>query len=198
MYNQDHRNVIAKLAMLFPKAFFENPKLRVPLKQNIISDIEKMGCNELLAYDVGAAVDFYITHIGYQICLSIPGRMRVDLNGKAVARVTPDEAAVAQQKANDIGQSIRVRKTAAGNLISIVERRDELLVEKVKEQEARDELDFKRAKASETELLDGAMRKLARASSLLESEDDEFKPMFLRTVLKETKADIEALLKVLK
>jgi sRNA-binding protein len=93
VYNQDHNEVIAILARLFPKAFFVNPRMRVPLKFNIVADIEKQGCNDLLPYDVGPAVDWYMGHYGYEVMLGrSAGEWRVDLDGNQVVRVTEQEA----------------------------------------------------------------------------------------------------------
>jgi sRNA-binding protein len=78
------------LAYLFPKAFFENLRQRVPLKQNIVADIERQGCNDLLGVDVAAAVDYYTNHIGYYICSAAAGRPRVDLEEQPVNTVTPE------------------------------------------------------------------------------------------------------------
>jgi hypothetical protein len=40
-------------------------------------------------------------------------------------------------------------------------------------------------------------KKVARLHSLIESEEDEFKPMFMQTVLKEIRMDVEAMMKQL-
>jgi hypothetical protein len=51
VYAQDHKEIIERLAALFPR-------LRRPLKKNIVLDIEKQGCSNLIGVDVGAAVGF--------------------------------------------------------------------------------------------------------------------------------------------
>jgi sRNA-binding protein len=189
MYCQDHRVVIAKLANLFPKTFFEDPRKRVPLKSNIVVDIERLGCADLIGMDVGAAVDFYMSHIGYQICLSTPGKMRVDLDGNLITRVTEQEASVAQDKTYEINQIIKSRRMPN----EPIDRSGELTSRiAIVRQEA--EANGRRAKQSPAELLASATRKLARATNLIESEDDEFKAGFVEKVLKETKADIDAVL----
>jgi sRNA-binding protein len=190
MYGQDHREVIAKLARLFPKAFFEEPRQRVPLKANITADIEKLGCADLIGVDVAGAVDFYMTHIGYQICSSTAGRTRVDLDGNPIKKVTAQEAAVAQRKASEAGQNIQAKRIAfSSNANGAIDPGINLMrkVPTVREDE-------KRANQSPADLLAGATKKLARATSLLDSEEDEFKAMFLEKVLKETKADLDAML----
>jgi sRNA-binding protein len=188
MYGQDHREVVAKLARLFPKTFFEEPRQRVPLKENITADIEKLGCADLTGADVEAAVDFYTSHIGYYICSATAGRTRIDLDGKPGKKVTAQEAAVAQRKANEAGQDIQVRKIAfSSNANGAIDPGISLMRKVVRE-------DDKRANQSPAELLAGATKKLVRAASLLDSEEDEFKVMFLEKVLKETKADLDAML----
>ena len=182
MHGQDHKEIIAKLASLFPKAFFENPKQRVPLKQNIVVDVEKQGCRDLIGIDVGAAIDYYMTHIGYQICLSTPGTARVDLEGHPVSRVTEQEAMIAEQKANEANQIIKERK-ASYNPVPIVDRNADQ-IDKVAAVRKAAAADQKRSTLSPVELVVSANKKLARASSLLESEDDEFRSMFVEKVLR--------------
>jgi sRNA-binding protein len=193
MYGQDHNEIIGKLARLFPKAFFEDGRQRVPLKPNITADIEKLGCADLIGVDVAGAVDWYMSHIGYQIGSSTAGRMRVDLNGNAVRKVTVHEAEIAQRKAQEAGQNLQARRAAfnggGGNGI------DPGLNMMKKVTAVRDEAaNQKRAAQSPADLLAAATKKLARATSLLDSEDDEFKAGFIEKVLKETKADIDAML----
>jgi sRNA-binding protein len=193
MYGQDHNEIIARLASLFPKAFFENPKQRVPLKPNIVADVENQGCRDLIGADVGAAIDFYMTHIGYQICLSTPGTVRVDLEGNPVSRVTEQEAMIAQQRADEAKQVIRERRASYNHVRPIVNH-DTDQIDKVAAVRKAAAADQKRSTLSSVELVISANKKLARASSLLESEDDEFKSTFIEKVLKEAKADIDAVL----
>jgi sRNA-binding protein len=175
---------------LFPKAFFEEGRQRVPLKENITADIEKLGCADLIGVDVAGAVEFYTTHIGYHICSSTAGRMRVDLDGNPVKKVTAQEAAIAQRKAHEAGQDIKAAKMAFnGKANGAIDPGINLMrkVSTVRE-------DDKRANQSPADLLASATKKLARAASLLDSEDDEFKAVFIEKVLKETKADLDAML----
>jgi sRNA-binding protein len=193
MYAQDHREVIGKLARLFPKAFFEDGRQRVPLKPNITADIEKMGCADLIGVDVAGAVDFYMTHVGYQIGSSTAGKMRFDLDGNAVKKVTAQEAAVAQRKASEAFQDMRAANRAInGDKANGIDPGISMMkkVTAVRDEAANQ----KRATQSPADLLAAATKKLARATSLLDSEDDEFKAGFIEKVLKETKADIDAML----
>jgi sRNA-binding protein len=195
MYGQDHNEIIARLASLFPKAFFENPKQRVPLKPNIVADVENQGCCDLIGADVGAGIDFYMTHVGYQICLSTPGTVRVDLEGNPVSRVTEQEAITARKRAAEANQIIREKRASYNHVRPIVNRDTDDQIDKVAAvRKAAAAADQKRSTLSSAELVVSANRKLARASSLLESDDDEFKAMFIEKVLKEAKADIEAVL----
>jgi sRNA-binding protein len=195
MYGQDHKEIIARLAYLFPKAFFEDPRKRVPLKSNIVADIEKQGCADLIGADVGAAVDFYMSHIGYQICLAIPGKTRVDLEGNPASKVTEHEAAIAQREAKEAGKRMNAARMAFNSdpMHHAIDRGTDLMskVTIVREEAAANQ---KRANQSPADLLISATKKLARATTLLDSEDDEFKAMFLEKVLRETKADLDVVL----
>jgi sRNA-binding protein len=94
---QDHNAVIQQLSELYPKCFFTNPKQRRPLKPNIVVDLFKAADRELAWFDVGAAVDWYISHIGYDYaCMA--GAGRVDLDGKVVGKVTESEAREAENR----------------------------------------------------------------------------------------------------
>ena len=194
MYGQDHNEVIGKLARLFPKAFFEDGRQRVPLKANITADIEKLGCADLIGVDVSGAVDWYMSHIGYQIRSSTAGIMRVDLDGNPAKKVTVQEATVARRKADEAGQDIQARRTASngGGANGAIDPGINLMrkVTAVRDEAANQ----KRATQSPADLLASATKKLARATSLLDSEDDEFKAGFIEKVLKETKADLDAML----
>jgi sRNA-binding protein len=88
---QDHNEVIRILASLYPKTFFAEPKQRRPLKLNIVADLSKADDAELADYNVGTAIDWYISHIGYDHSC-IAGAKRLNLDGKEVSRVTESEA----------------------------------------------------------------------------------------------------------
>jgi sRNA-binding protein len=185
-----HKNTIAQLASLFPKTFFEEARQRRPLKHDIVKDIESLGCNDLIGVDVDAAVDFYISHVGYQIHLSTPGTMRIDLDGNQVSRVTEQEARIAQQTAAKINEARKTRAPAPLNGSEPSPPNDRMIAVRkaaIAEQ--------KRAGVPPTELLASAAKKLGRATSLLDSDDDdEFRSRFVETVLMEVKADIDAVI----
>jgi sRNA-binding protein len=91
---QQIEEAIRKLADIYPKCFFEDPKLRRPLKQNILADLQKDGVP--LAQDLTTtAVAFYQSNFSYQYSL-YAGNKRIDLNGVEVGTVTEKEYMAAQ------------------------------------------------------------------------------------------------------
>src|SRR5262245_19042437 len=110
MFGQDHNKLIAHLAQLFPKAFFINPRQRRPLKSNIILDIERAADPSLAEFNVGAAVDWYTSHIGYDHACAQAGAERVDLDGKVVGKITAMEAREARARIVSKGREITERR----------------------------------------------------------------------------------------
>jgi sRNA-binding protein len=191
---RDHDVIIAKLAALFPKTFFPNPRQRVPLKTNIVADVERQGCQELIGADVSAAVDWYMGHIGYLMMLSAAaGKPRVDLNGKLVSKVTAQEARVAKQKVDEI--HLQKLSFTANPMYRVMNQGTDLMKKVTIQQDVPTN---HRAGLPSAELVAGVQKKLARVTSLLESEDDQFKADFLETVLKDISADVDALREQLK
>jgi hypothetical protein len=94
---QDHNEVIAILAELYPRTFFVDPRLRRPIKVNISAEIDRRNEPELNGYNVGAAVDWYTGHYGYGKSI-IAGSPRLDLDGKQAGTVTEAEANSAEQR----------------------------------------------------------------------------------------------------
>lgn|SRR5262249_29552529 len=93
---EESEEAIRTLIDKYPKTFFEDPKLRRPLKRNIISDLQKDGVP--LAHElITAALDWYQGHFGYLYSLRA-GAKRLDLNGNEVATVTEQEHLAAQVK----------------------------------------------------------------------------------------------------
>jgi sRNA-binding protein len=88
-YHANERDeFIAYLAEKFPKCFFVSPPSRLPLKANIIDDLEK--AKVLNNAKLAQALDWYQSHFSYQYCLKA-GAVRVDLNGSRAGTVTPSE-----------------------------------------------------------------------------------------------------------
>ena len=102
----DVEEFVRMLSTHYPKCFFEEGRQRRPLKlgiaTNIIADKDFDANPELIA----AGVDWYISHISYQISLSVAGSKRIDLDGCEVGTVTEQEAIAAQQRANEIGKKL--------------------------------------------------------------------------------------------
>ena len=122
---QDHKQVIEILALCFPKAFFVEPRQRLPLKHQIEKDIkpDEVALAAGQPVDVNGAVDFYRSHYGYQIQLQA-GAARLDLNGNRAGTVTDGEAIAARQRVVEIRKVMQERKaqqqpqtTAAGRVL---------------------------------------------------------------------------------
>lgn len=93
---QDSEEVIQMLVDRYPKCFFEDPKLRLPLKRTIVADLYNDGvprARELIA----GGVEWYQSHFGYLYNLQA-GAKRIDLNGNEVDTVTEQEYLAAQAK----------------------------------------------------------------------------------------------------
>jgi sRNA-binding protein len=111
--NERDRALLA-LTEEYPKAFFIEPKRRVPLKHGIEQDMKAdLTTNQhsaLVYFDIGDAVAWYRSHVGYLISCSVAGAGRLDLAGMVVAKVTEAEARTAREKAKEIFADIEVRK----------------------------------------------------------------------------------------
>jgi sRNA-binding protein len=112
--HQDCHAAIHALCAEYPKAFFVEPKRRVPLKHDIEKDIEPELANNknsrLLDYDIHEAIDRYRSHVGYKLACSVAGNSRVDLRGVATYPVTEAEARIAEQEAAEGFAEIEARK----------------------------------------------------------------------------------------
>jgi sRNA-binding protein len=94
---RDDAETIGILCKLYPKCFFLNPRQRRPLKTSIIDDIEQEDEPELAGCNIDTALAWYTGHIGYDYAC-VTGAERVDLDGKAVGKVTATEAREAQDR----------------------------------------------------------------------------------------------------
>jgi sRNA-binding protein len=109
-YKFDRQELEDNLQLLsekYPKCFFTNPRLRRPLKKNIVADLEKDGF-PLAAELLSATVDWYKSHIGYQHCLEA-GAKCLDLDGKEAGTVTELEHRAAQKKIQEINEIMAER-----------------------------------------------------------------------------------------
>jgi ProP effector len=113
VYRHNREEIEAVIRMLvdrYPKCFFQNPRLRRPLKKNIAADLERAdfpASPDLIA----AAVDWYMSHFGYLYGLQA-GAKRIDLEGNEVGTVTELEQAAAQRKIKEGLRSVNERNAA--------------------------------------------------------------------------------------
>src|SRR6266404_3655261 len=99
---EESENIGRMLVDNFPKCFFDNPRQRRPLKKNIEADIIAEKVLQVSDEAIIAAVAWYKGNVGYWgYALSVPGALRINLNGDAVGKVTPTEAAEAQKELNE-------------------------------------------------------------------------------------------------
>ncbi len=97
----------------YPKAFFEDPRDRKPLKIGIHADILADESNQLAGYQLTSALRWYTGAYGYQLCLKA-GEDRVDLQGEKAGEVTEADATAAAEKVKQIKgkmKEARERKT---------------------------------------------------------------------------------------
>src|SRR5262245_49692147 len=119
-YNREESEaVIRMLTDRYPKCFFQNPKLRRPLKRNIQADLELAGfpaAHEVIT----AALDWYKSHFGYQYALQA-GAKRIDLEGNEVGTVTESEQAGAQKEIQERKKLLNERNglNAAKTLVAL-------------------------------------------------------------------------------
>jgi sRNA-binding protein len=89
----ESEEIIQALALRFPKCFFENPKLRRPLKKDILADLQLEGFS---SPSFRSAIEWYKGNFGYQYRLQA-GEKRIDLDGKEVDTVTELEQRKAEE-----------------------------------------------------------------------------------------------------
>jgi len=103
LLNRDDKElVIQKLVSHYPKCFFAEPRMRLPLKKNILGDLEGDGF-PFTREEIIAVIEWYQSHVGYLRALQA-GTKRIDLNGKAVGTVTQKEWDAALERLRDIKQ----------------------------------------------------------------------------------------------
>jgi sRNA-binding protein len=91
MLEQQRFEIYQKLFEFYPNTFFEDARKRRPLKKNIARDI----ANEHPEYsesEIASAIEYYCSHIGYDIVCQSAGVGRVDLSGHEVSKITSSEA----------------------------------------------------------------------------------------------------------
>jgi ProP effector len=105
---QDSEEVIRMLADRYPKCFFEDPKLRRPLSNDILTDLQQKETVPVAKELLVAARDWYQSHLAYLYSLQA-GAKRIDLNGKEVGTVTEQEETAAQNQIKAIHQNQKQR-----------------------------------------------------------------------------------------
>jgi sRNA-binding protein len=118
----ENENVVRMLCENYPKCFFENPRHRQPLKKDIAIDLIKDENFNVAPEMIHAAVDWYKSHVGYQIASSTAGTKRIDLDGKEVGTITEPEAIAAQQEVARINKSIEQRNSPVSKPIEVVHK----------------------------------------------------------------------------
>lgn len=115
---------IEKLAELCPKAFFINPRDRVPLAKNITIALQNDGA-PLAPELLHAAVSWYTSHLGYLYALEA-GAKRVGIKGEVVGTVTETEARQAKALALEEKARDKARREAqqAPPIVEVVKRAD--------------------------------------------------------------------------
>lgn len=109
---EDH---IEYLSAKYPKCFFVDPRMRQPLKKNIVADLEK---EQVLDHEKRvAAVTFYTNDWAYQRALQA-GAERIDLNGDKAGVVTELEQCTAEKKIQQDKKKLSEKNI--GNPISVL------------------------------------------------------------------------------
>ena len=99
MTREDIDMTIEMLATKYPKCFFADHRMRLPLKKNIERDLEKDG-TKIDAYLLGRVMEWYKQSFGYNYAIH-NGKKRVDLNGVEVEAVTDQERGNAIKAINE-------------------------------------------------------------------------------------------------
>jgi sRNA-binding protein len=114
---EDRDRAVQALAQEYPKTFFIIGERRKPLKhaieQDIEADLAKDNDHALLDHDITDAVAWYRSHIGY-LKSCVAGASRIDLQGRPVSKVTPNEAREAEADAADGIARMMERRKANG------------------------------------------------------------------------------------
>src|SRR5262249_8555067 len=93
--SRDQRDlIVAKLAAQYPGGFFQDPRVPLPLKKNILADLRAAGF-PFTADEVAEAIDWYKSAFGYRYAVQA-GAKRVDLDGREAGTVTLAEQRAAE------------------------------------------------------------------------------------------------------
>jgi hypothetical protein len=117
---EDRDRAVQALAQEYPKTFFIIGERRKPLKHGIEKDIEtelaRDNDHPLLDFDITDALAWYRSHVGYQKSCAVAGVPRIDLQGKAVSKVTASEALEAEAEATEGFARMAARRKAGNGL----------------------------------------------------------------------------------
>lgn len=164
--NYNPREIIVALGDHFPKCFFDDPKLRRPLKKDIVADIEARGIPELSELSIQDAVDWYTSHYGYYKGTAMAGTPRIDLDGQRCGSVTPAEAREAVAEINRINANKEARgEYNPHELTQSMARGDRTPIVKPVPPSA--------PPLTDGELLQRAMKKIARVRPIIEGDNDD-------------------------
>jgi len=118
----DRYRAIEALCEAYPKAFFSDGPMRRPLKIGIEDDIKadlvENTDSELKFYNIDDALEWYQSHVGYQMACSTPGAIRLDLAGNAAGKITENEALNYEQDAKESFARIEARKRVRSTVTS--------------------------------------------------------------------------------
>ncbi len=111
-YREDVDNIIEMLAATYPKAFFVDHRLRLPLKKNVEADLEKAG-TKIDPYLLARVMEFYKGCYGYNYAI-YHGKKRVDLDGNEVESVTQKERDAAMKHIQETKRLFEEKQRADG------------------------------------------------------------------------------------
>jgi len=116
MDRDDRERAIEALCEVYPKTFVAEGRNRRPLKigieEDIKADISNTNDSELRFYNIDDTIEWYRTHVGYQLNCSVPGAVRLDLAGNAAGKITEREAREFEQDAQQSFARIEAKRRA--------------------------------------------------------------------------------------
>lgn len=101
---EEGEQVTLMLYKHYPACFFEEGKLRRPLKHGITADIIKNDF-QVAPELIIAVVNFYKNHMGYKM-QTVAGSKRIDLDGRETGTVTEQEAMDAKRELDEIYKNL--------------------------------------------------------------------------------------------
>ena len=119
--------LIAKLAQLYPKCFFQLPQQRKPLKKNIVDDLMQDGCS-IASEALPHIMTWYESHFAYQYALQA-GAKRLGLNGEEVGVVTATEQRNAEKYIAERKQEMSERNLGSPVAVALGLRRTERITD---------------------------------------------------------------------